>query len=104
VLERVTEAPPPAVPGSLEPQERALLLALAEWPETVAEAERRRAPHRVVAYLIDLSRDFHLFYEHCRVHDAPADLRPFRVDLTRAARSVMALALGLLGVEAPERM
>jgi arginyl-tRNA synthetase len=104
VLERVDEAPAPATPPSVEPAERALVLRLGDWPETVAEAERRRAPHRVVAYLIDLARDFHLFYEHCRVYDAPDDLKPFRVDLTRAARGVIALGLDLLGVEAPQRM
>ena len=104
VLERVGDVPAPAVPPSVEPAERALVLRLADWPETVVEAERRRAPHRVVAYLIDLARDFHLFYEHCRVYDAPDDVKPFRVELTRAARGVIALGLDLLGVEAPERM
>ena len=104
VLERVGEVPDGVVPPRVEPAERALVLRLAEWPSVIGEAERRRAPHRVVAYLIDLSRDFHVFYEQCRVYDAPEDVRPFRVALTRAVRAVMALALGLLGVEAPERM
>jgi len=104
VLERVGDVPPGAPPPSLEPAERALVLCLAEWPETVGEAERRRAPHRVVAYLIELSRQFHVFYEQCRVYDAPDDIRPFRVELVRAVRSVMALALDLIGVEAPDRM
>ena len=103
ILERVGEVSP-AVPPTVEPQERALVLTLAAWPEEIAEAERRRAPHRVVAYLIELARDFHLFYEHCRVYDAPDDVKPFRVVLTKAVRSVMALALDLLGVSAPERM
>ena len=104
VLERVGHIPAHAVPPSVEPAERALVLRLADWPETIVEAERRRAPHRVVAYLIDLARDFHLFYEHCRVYDAPGDVKPFRVEVTRAARGVIALGLDLLGVEAPERM
>ena len=104
VLERVGDVPPGAAPPALEPAERALVLCLAEWPETVGEAERRRAPHRVVAYLIELSRQFHVFYEQCRVYDAPDDIRPFRVELVRAVRSVMALGLDLIGVEAPDRM
>lgn len=104
VLQRVGDVATGAAPPSVEPSERALTLRLVEWPDVVGEAERRRAPHRVVAYLIDLSRDFHVFYEQCRVYDAPADVKPFRVELTRAARSVMSLALDLLGVTAPERM
>ena len=104
VLERVGDVPKSGPPPSVEPAERALALRLVEWPAEAAEAERRRAPHRVVAYLIELSRDFHVFYEQCRVYDAPEDIKPFRVELTRAVRSVMAIALGLLGVSAPERM
>ena len=38
-------------PAELDPAERALVLRLADWPSAVAEAEERRAPHRVVAYL-----------------------------------------------------
>ena len=104
VLERVGEIATGAAPPSVEPAERALTLRLVEWPEVVSEAERRLAPHRVVAYLIELARDFHVFYEQCRVYDAPDDVKPFRVELTRAVRSVMAIALDLLGVSAPERM
>ncbi len=104
VLERVGDVAAGPVPATLEPAERALTLRLTRWPNEVAEAERRRAPHRVVAYLIDLSRDFHVFYEQCRVYDAPDDVKPFRVSLVRAVRQVMALGLDLLGVEAPARM
>jgi len=104
VLERVGEIATGAPPPSVEPAERALTLRLVEWPAVVSEAEHRLAPHRVVAYLIELARDFHVFYEQCRVYDAPGDVKPFRVELTRAVRSVMAIALDLLGVSAPERM
>ena len=59
--------PPPA----LDPAERALVLRLAEWPDAVREAELRRAPHRLVAYLVDLAREFHAFYHRCRVVGEP---------------------------------
>ena len=104
VLERVGQVGAGSTPPVVEPAERALTLRLVEWPDVVSEAERRLAPHRVVAYLIELARDFHVFYEQCRVYDAPEDVKPFRVELTRAVRSVMAIALDLLGVDAPERM
>jgi arginyl-tRNA synthetase len=104
ILERVTDEPPRRPPPSLEPPERALALRLVDWPDVIREAEVRRAPHRVAVYLIDLALDFHVFYERCRVADAPDDVRPFRLDLVRGVRSVTGLALGLLGVEAPDRM
>jgi arginyl-tRNA synthetase len=104
ILERVGDVGDPSTPASLGPAERALVLRLTRWPGEIVEAERRRAPHRVAAYVIDLSRDFHVFYEQCRVYDAPDEVKPFRVSLVRVVRQVMALALDLLGVEAPERM
>ena len=81
-----------------------LVMRLVEWPVIVGEAEERRAPHRVAAYLIDLARDFHGFYHRCRVvGEAPA-VEAFRLDLCRATGATIRTGLGLLGVEAPERM
>jgi arginyl-tRNA synthetase len=93
--------PPPEEVGPLE---RALVLRLAAWPDALLEAEVRRAPHRVAAYLKDLARDFHAFYAHCRIVGEPPEVEGFRLDLCVATASVIRNGLGLLGVEAPERM
>ena len=96
--------PEAGVPTVLDPSERALVMRLVEWPVILGEAEERRAPHRVAAYLIDLARDFHGFYHRCRVvGEAPA-VEAFRLDLCRATGATIRTGLGLLGVEAPERM
>jgi len=105
ILAQQPEAPADAgPPAELDPAERALLLQLALWPEVVREAERRRSPHRVAAYLMDLARDFHGFYHRCRVVGEAPEVVAFRIDLLRATRSVIATGLGLIGVEAPDRM
>jgi len=91
-------------PAELDPSERALLLTLCGWPDAVAEAEARRSPHRVAAYLTDLSRDFHAFYHRCRVVGEAPEIVAFRLDLLRATRTVIAMGLDLIGVEAPDRM
>ena len=70
----------------------------------MAEAEARRSPHRVAAYLTDLSRDFHAFYHRCRVVGEAPEIVAFRLDLLRATRTVIAMGLDLIGVEAPDRM
>jgi arginyl-tRNA synthetase len=93
-----------APPAALDPAERALALRLAGWPDAVGDAIDRRAPHRVAAYLIDLARDFHAFYHRCRVVGEPDDVRGFRLDLCRGTGATVRLGLGLIGVEAPERM
>jgi arginyl-tRNA synthetase len=44
------------------------------------------------------------FYEHCRVLDASEPTRTARLLLVAAARQTLAVALGLLGIAAPEAM
>jgi arginyl-tRNA synthetase len=102
--ERLPPTEPPPAPAELDPAERALVLRLADWPTAAAEAQERRAPHRVAAYLIELARDFHAFYHRCRVVGEEPALEAFRLDVCRATGATVRLGLGLIGVEAPERM
>lgn len=105
ILAQNPEAPAEAgAPAELDASERALLLTLCAWPDVVREAERRRSPHRVAAYLQDLARDFHGFYHRCRVVGEAPEVVAFRLDLLRATRTVIAMGLDLIGVEAPDRM
>jgi arginyl-tRNA synthetase len=90
---------------SLHPAERELIKKLAAFPSELAEAATRRAPHRMAGYALDLAQDFTTFYENCRVMGAtPTEVESFRIALSVAAQLLIALALGLLGVEAPESM
>ncbi|MBV8429867.1 MAG: arginine--tRNA ligase, partial [Solirubrobacterales bacterium] len=89
----------------LERPERDLIKKLAAFPEEVAEAAERRAPHRITQYALELAREFTAFYEACRVVGAsPASTESFRIALSVAAQRGIALALGLLGVSAPDSM
>ena len=54
---------------------------------------------------LELAREFTAFYEKCRVIGSkPEEVESFRIALSSAARGVIALALGLLGVSAPATM
>ena len=88
-----------------EPSEAALVRALVDFPEVCRAAVELRAPHRVVAYARDLASAFSAFYRDCPVLDAetPA-LRSSRLALCDATRQVLARALDLVGVSAPEEM
>jgi arginyl-tRNA synthetase len=81
-----------------------LAKALPLFPAIVARAARELEPHRVTAYLEDLARVTHAWYHHCRVlGEAPA-VEQNRLVLARAARTVLANGLALLGCTAPDRM
>jgi arginyl-tRNA synthetase len=93
---------PPA--GSLEPAERALIARLLDLPEQISRAEVKREPHGIASYARDVAADYHAFYRDCRVLGAGPGLEGARLDVCDAARVVLATALDLLGIEAPEEM
>jgi arginyl-tRNA synthetase len=91
--------------GGLHEPERALIQKLVEFPDEVAEAGLRRAPHRIAVYALELAQQFTAFYRDCRViGSSPEAVESFRIALSVAAGRVIALSLGLLGVSAPESM
>jgi arginyl-tRNA synthetase len=92
-------------PGPLHPTERALIELLLAFPVEVAEAAERRAPHRIAAYALELAQGFTAFYRDCRVVGAePTGVESFRIALCVASRRLIARALDLLGVSAPDAM
>ena len=88
------------------PEDQELLKKLGLFPEVVDRAAREREPHRVTNYLQQLATAVHGWYHHTRAVGAPegAATEQARLLLARAARTVLANALALLGITAPERM
>lgn len=89
------------------PSELALIRKMLELPEVVAMAAEKLEPHHLPHYAQDLASTFHAFYRDCRVvssDPADADLTRARLRLAQAAKQVLARTLGLMGVDAPERM
>lgn len=86
-------------------RERALLLKLFYYPYVVMEAAERLESHQIPAYLEDVAKTFHGYYQAQRVldHDDEAGSTA-RMYLVLAVRQVMRNGLGLLNVAAPERM
>ncbi|AJI78680.1 arginine--tRNA ligase [Corynebacterium singulare] len=85
-----------------------LIRTLGEFPEVVATAATLREPHRIARYAEDLAAVFHRFYDQCQVlPKAGEDTEPIhraRLALASATRQVMANALTMVGVSAPEKM
>jgi arginyl-tRNA synthetase len=78
------------------------MLLLPELVETIAQ---NHEPHHLPHYAMELATAFHDFYEKCRVlDDAEPDLTRARLRLIAAAKIVLASALGLMGMTAPEKM
>jgi arginyl-tRNA synthetase len=92
------------VPTLDTPQERTLALRVLGFDAAIRETLERWAPHRLCTYLFDLASDFTEFYEACPVLRSEEPLRSSRLALCDVTACVLASGLGLLGIEAPERM
>jgi len=87
-----------------DPAERDLLRTVARFPAVIQEAADSLEPHVVATYTRDVAEAFNAFYRECPVLDADEDVRAARLALVVAARTTVANALAVLGVEAPESM
>jgi len=91
--------------GELHKAERNLIKALVDFPDEIAEAAERRAPHRIAGYAHELAQTFSDFYRDCKVVGSePEATESFRIALSQATRQTIRLALWLLGVSAPDSM
>ncbi len=108
VVREVERAPLSAVDLSVLVHQRELdvLRALAALPDSVLAAMRARAPHQVASWARELAASFHRFWHDCPIlrDDVGEDLRQARLWLVEATRIGLAVALGILGVSAPERL
>jgi arginyl-tRNA synthetase len=87
-----------------EEHEASLMLALTRFPEVVEAAALQRAPQHVVHYLKELAQEFHAYYNAHKFIVEDEGLRNARLMLVLVTRQVMRNGLGLLGVNAPEKM
>lgn len=96
-------------PAALDaPADAELLGVLAQFPAQVAQSAQLREPHRVARYLESLAGAYHAWYGQCRVtpraDENVTDGHIARLWLNDAVTQVLRSGLGLLGVDAPERM
>jgi arginyl-tRNA synthetase len=82
-----------------------LVRRMLQLPELVQLIAERSEPHHLPHYAQELATAFHQFYTECRVLDdeEPA-LSKARLKLCETARTVLARALALMGMTAPEKM
>ena len=84
--------------------ERDLIKQLSLLPEEIRLAARDWDPSRVNRYAVELAARFHRFYNACRIKGEDENVLLARLKLADSVRSVIRNCLGLIGVEAPEKM
>jgi arginyl-tRNA synthetase len=87
-----------------EEAELALIRKMLRLPELVESMAESLEPHQLPYYAMEMATAFHDFYEKCRVLTDDEALTRARLKLVSAAKIVLARALDLMGMSAPERM
>lgn len=89
---------------SLHEKERSVIKTVEQFPSIVAAAAQQYSPALVANYLYDLVKQFNSYYQEVPILVEENDLRSFRVLLCSIVGSVIQKSLGLLGIDAPNRM
>jgi arginyl-tRNA synthetase len=87
-----------------EEAELALIRKMLRLPELVESMAESLEPHQLPYYAMEMATAFHDFYEKCRVLTDDEAMTKARLKLVSAAKIVLARALDLMGMHAPERM
>lgn len=86
-------------------RERELLLELTRLPDAVEDVYQKRAPNFLCEFAYTLAQSFSRFYASCHIlTEENPDLRASWLGITELCLRELELALGLLGIEVPERM
>ncbi len=81
-----------------------IIKRMLEFPELVALAATNLEPHRIPHYALRLANDFNSMYHRHRVISSDHQLSQARLALAEAVATVLARALDLMGIAAPDRM
>jgi len=95
----------PATAVPLVNSEREVIFALTQFPERIADAGRNYSPALISQYAYELAKAYNTFYAEVSILQEPnAEAQHARLLLSQAVADGIQKAMGLLGIEVPERM
>ncbi len=87
-----------------EEEEIDLIRLLYNFPEVVYDAYEKLEPSFITRHVVEIAKAFNKFYNNCPIMSSEEDLKRARLALVNATKTVIKTGLGLLGMEAPEKM
>ncbi|OQA24323.1 MAG: Arginine--tRNA ligase [Verrucomicrobia bacterium ADurb.Bin345] len=87
-----------------DPMERRLAARLLQFPDVVLRATNQYKPNVLTDYLYDLAQVYSAFYQNVPFLKAEDGVRESRVRLCDVTAKTLRVGLGLLGIEAPDRI
>lgn len=90
---------------SLLPNEQKLIGFLSIYPDRLKDAADNYSPSIIANYAYDLAKEYNQFYQSIPIFsESDQQKLSFRVALSEKVGEVLSKAMGLLGVDVPERM
>ena len=84
---------------------KALMLEVAKFNQVIENAYEELAPHKICAYIYDLSNAFNHFYHETKIlSEENEEKRAGYIALLAITKRVLEACIDVLGFEAPERM
>ena len=94
-----------SAPAAVSEKECSLIRMLNEYPAVIRQAGSDYSPSGIAAYAYELAKEYNQFYhDYSILREEDADVKAFRIILTRNVGKVIKSAMNLLGIEVPERM
>ncbi|MEE1314592.1 MAG: arginine--tRNA ligase [Faecalimonas sp.] len=85
--------------------EKALMLEVSKYNAVIESACEELAPHKICAYIYDLSNAFNRFYHETKIlAEADEEKQAGYIALLNLTKRVLEACIDMLGFEAPERM
>lgn len=85
--------------------EKALMLEVAKFNQVIENAYEELAPHKICAYIYDLSNVFNRFYHETKILSEEDETKQAGyIALLALTKKVLEACIDVLGFEAPERM
>lgn len=95
----------PAVTVPLTDSEKEVIFCLTQFPERVADAGRNYSPALISQYAYELAKAYNTFYADVSILQEPnAEAQQARLLLSQAVADSIQKAMGLLGIDVPDRM
>lgn len=105
ILKKASEVPSAEFEYDLAKQEIELIEQISQFPKKVQQAAEEYRPLVMAMYAYDLANAFHSFYHAVPVLQSDAEkIKNARLRLVAAAKQVIANALRLLDIQAPDMM
>lgn len=91
--------------GAVNTSQKNLMLQLTAFGATVENAFEEKAPHKICAYIYEVSNAFNSFYHETKIlSEENQEQKESFIQLLNLTKKVLETCIDLLGFEAPERM